>query len=447
VKVLLGILTAIGSMVTGAIVWEGGPDPAIYPEQTVPIYFTHNYHTRKPDPATHIDGEGLACTFCHQNVSTSTSASTRDIPGHGGCDTCHGEWIGDEKEPAPPKACEHCHKSPDDVEAAQERAMAAPTGATKAAEGPEVPHLLGAYKVSMPKRNIKFAHKTHVKSGIGCIECHANVPKKTVATRDDFPTMDRCIVCHEKRNVSTECTTCHFTLPSGRLATSFESGELRPKRLHSFAIHDADFLRGHAVPAQRDKAYCANCHADSYCLTCHDGVARDVRYHPGDWISMHGIRSRIDDYRCQACHRLQSFCLDCHVRSGVATVGTPQDAYGLIVGRRTIRGLRDASGNFTPTGPHPMAEDGWVNPKSKNFHGFFAQRNIKSCASCHQEQFCITCHRSNFVDGTNSPLTPRMIYAGNPHGPNPERLRGSTARMHNARMCLKCHSPLDPNWR
>jgi hypothetical protein len=168
---------------------------------------------------------------------------------------------------------------------------------------------------------------------------------------------------------------------------------------------------------------------------------------------MHGIRAKIDDYRCQACHQLQSYCFDCHVRSGVATVGTTvHDAYGVqgpAFGRRTIRGLT-IGGQFVPTGPHAMAEDGWLNPKSKNFHGFLAQRNIKACVSCHQEQFCITCHKSRVPnpDGTIPPLSAgRFQFGGNPHGPNPQRLRGSDARNHNARMCLKCHSPLDPSWR
>ncbi len=217
-------------------------------------------------------------------------------------------------------------------------------------------------------------------------------------------------------------------------------------------------MRDHAVPAERDKAYCANCHAESYCLACHDGSARDVRYHPGDWISMHGIRSRIDDYRCQSCHTVRAFCLDCHVRSGVATVGSPQNPYDghntirLAINKRTscVRDATNPNSSCVPVGPHPMAEDGWLNVQSRNFHGFFAQRNIKSCVSCHQEQFCITCHASSKLGGTTTaPTSPfgRMMFGGNPHGPNPERLRGSTASQHNARMCLKCHSPADPTWR
>ena len=93
------------------------------------------------------------------------------------------------------------------------------------------------------------------------------------------------------------------------------------------------------------------------------------------------------------------------------------------------------------TGPHPMSADGWNSPSSRNFHGFHAQRNIRSCASCHQEQSCIACHASAF--GTNLAAS----RGGNPHGPDPRRLKGSVASQRTARMCLKCHHPADSRWR
>lgn len=441
------ILAAIGAAAfgsAGALVWEGGPDVVIFPTQQIPIFFNHDYHVRKPNKAKTVDGEGLACEFCHEKISGSKESSDRDIPGHGACDSCHAEWIGDEKQPAPQAGCAKCHK---DLENAPAGAKAAP--------------------LVIPAPHIRFAHKSHLDAGVKCVNCHENVPKKTVATRDDYPTMDRCIACHEKSGASTECRTCHETLPSGRLALEYPEGTLKPNRYHSFMIHDADFLRDHAVPAQRDKALCAKCHGEDYCLRCHDGSARDVRYHPGDWISMHGIRAKTDDYRCQSCHRLQTFCLDCHVRTGVATVGISMDAYGPGPDRnnpaadRTRRTVRSTGmgANLIPVGPHPMAENGWLTPSSRNFHGFFAQRNIQSCASCHQEQLCITCHSAPVANGAQPPAArgrtatfnnlPVSVpsFGGNPHGPNPQRLRGSTARNHNARMCLKCHSPADPLWR
>lgn len=407
----LALSLALGSLAlgfaTGAVFFERGPDPVIFPEQQIPIYFTHNYHVRKPDEAKGLTGEGLSCTFCHENVEEAAKSSDLDIPGHDTCDTCHDEWIGDEDDPAPLEACGRCHTDLD-----PKRGVVTSTAAKR---------------VLVPDPNIIFSHEAHIGAEIACVECHDKVPSKAVAGRDDYPTMDRCIACHEDREVSVECKTCHVTTVSGRIQTEYASGQLKPSRYHLSAIHEGDFLRTHAVPAQRDAQYCEQCHSKSYCLECHDGIGRDVRYHPGDWISIHYIKAKKDDVRCESCHRFQTFCLNCHVRSGVATVATPDN----MVTRRTIRG----SGSIQP-GPHPMGDEwtGLSGNLGRNFHGFHAQRNIRSCVSCHQEQYCLQCHT---VGGLG----------GNPHGPNPQRLKGSTASQRNARACLKCHDAADTSWR
>jgi hypothetical protein len=151
---------------------------------------------------------------------------------------------------------------------------------------------------------------------------------------------------------------------------------------------------------------------------------------------VHANKSRIDDVRCTSCHRQQSFCMDCHVRSGVASIVAVNDPRTFT--RRTVR----VASNGLPTGPHPMAADGWLSPGSRNFHGFHAVRSMNACASCHQEQYCVRCHGSTFGGRVNVERK-----GGSPHGPNPERLKGSAARGNAARACLKCHSPFDPAWR
>ncbi|MCA9553165.1 MAG: cytochrome c3 family protein [Myxococcales bacterium] len=401
--VKLTCILGLAVLTTGAVFFEGGPDEVVYPRQTIPVYFNHDYHVRKPDEAKGITGEGLDCQFCHENVGDSETSADRDIPGHGSCDTCHDEWIGDEDEPAPTKECARCHKD-----------LAAGTTTTAA-------------RLSVPTPNLIFPHKRHVEAEVKCTECHKNVPDKTVATRDDYPTMDRCIACHEERDAPVTCQTCHPSGVNGRLVTRYAEGELKPRRLHVAAIHDADFLHDHAVPARRGPEYCDSCHEKKDCTSCHDGVGWDARYHPGDWIGQHSLRARKDDFRCQSCHRAQTFCFNCHLASGVASGGS----VAAIVQHRTVR---VDPGTNAPVGPHPMTADGWLDPVSRNFHGFHAQRNIRACASCHQEQYCTTCHAVGGI-------------GGNPHGPNPERLRGNTASKRNARACLKCHSPSDPSWR
>ena len=414
-SLMLGVLATVA--LTGAgLFWERGPDTVIYPKQRIPIFMPHNLHVREGDEKRGIKGAGLDCDYCHEKVAESVKSSDRDIPGHEVCEDCHDDWIGDWQpgQTAPAMGCARCHTDID-IDASR-------TATT-------------AGRMFIPQPNITFPHKNHMAAGLACAQCHRNVAFKTVATRDDYPTMDRCLDCHRDSKVSVECKTCHQMRVTGTIVTNYRSGQLKPQRYHSFAIHDASFLRDHAVPAQKDRVFCANCHAESDCLQCHDGVARNVKYHPADWLSTHFLRARKDDFRCESCHRLQSFCLTCHIRSGVATVVAPEDPANVL--RRTIRVDGDPVSG-PPNGPHPMG-DAWLLPTSRNFHGFHAQRNIRSCVGCHQEQYCIQCHGSAF--GNRGPT------GINPHGPNPQRLRGSTASKRNARVCLKCHQPDDPSWR
>lgn len=405
----LGLVSALSSVAGAAMYFDLGPSEAIYPPQTSPIIFDHELHVR----AEEAKGAGLDCDFCHENLESSELSSDRLIPGHEACDLCHEEWIGDEDEPAAVADCARCHG---DIAPGAKTASVA--------------------KMRIPTPNLKFGHGPHLRAGADCLDCHPNVPKKQLATRDDYPTMDRCVDCHTEALARVQCRTCHLVDHRGKLQTDFPSGELKPQRYHAFAIHDAQFLRDHSTPAKRDRDYCETCHDENDCMKCHDGIGRDQRYHPDAWMAQHGLRAKKDDYRCQSCHRVQSFCLSCHVRSGVATFGTPADP----LERRTIR-LQDPSDPSSPaTGPHPMGPS-WLDPTSRNFHGFHAQRNIRACASCHQESSCIQCHGSGF-GGRAGPN--RAI---NPHGPDAARLRGSLASKQNARACLKCHSPADPSWR
>ncbi len=404
----LGLL-GLGAM--GAVFFEAGPDEVIYPRQIIPLKFDHAFHLRSSDDAKGIEGAGLGCDDCHENIAESTRSSDRDIPNHDTCENCHD--IDATDAPTESKQCTMCHAD-----------LAAKT--TTTAKG-----------MSLPSPNIIFSHAAHVSADVACVQCHKNVPQKGLATRDDYPTMDRCIECHEAKPAPTTCTTCHLSTPTGRVRTQYAEGQLKPNRLFVAAIHDSTFLKSHAAPAQRQPQLCDSCHQEKDCLQCHDGVGRDARYHPGDWIAVHSLQGRKDDFRCQSCHQLQKFCTDCHIRTGIA-------AAGLDVAQRfergTIRRGPNEAGTIVPQGPHPMAADGWLEPASRNFHGFHAQRNIRACASCHQEQFCVSCHVSGFgtVEGDQGT---------NPHGPNPGRLKGNTASKRNARACLKCHSPSDPRWR
>jgi hypothetical protein len=59
--------------------------------------------------------------------------------------------------------------------------------------------------------HVFFSHRRHVvKAGIRCERCHGNFALTTSPPRRVRRLkMADCIGCHEERNVSVDCTTCH----------------------------------------------------------------------------------------------------------------------------------------------------------------------------------------------------------------------------------------------
>ncbi|HEY7726102.1 MAG TPA: cytochrome C, partial [Anaeromyxobacteraceae bacterium] len=157
----------------------------------------------------------------------------------------------------------------------------------------------------------------------------------------------------------------------------------------------------------REREACAACHAESFCLRCHDGATRPQEVHPNDFISLHPVAARQAEARCDACHRRQSFCAGCHERTGV--------------GSEAAAAFRDPTARV-----HPPA---WLNPGAGH-HGIHAARGIGACASCHREEQCAACHAATTL-------------ARRTHPPGfAERCRDMIRR--SDRACAKCHVLSDP---
>ncbi|MEL6183290.1 MAG: cytochrome c3 family protein [Myxococcota bacterium] len=377
--------------------FELGPSEAVYPPTSPSIRFSHRLH---------LSERKNGCQECHR----SSDGEGPPRANHDACRGCHAPWLDAEAQ-----ACSQCHLRE------VRRTSTTTVVATSARSAP----------------NLRFSHAQHVRFGDACERCHPRMEGQSGATPSSPPTMDRCLDCHHERRAPAECGSCHPEDLRGKLVQRFSTGLLVPRRFSRIAAHVGDFAMRHGPAARQERVLCRACHDDAECLFCHDGMGRDVRYHPDPWILQHGLRGAADQGRCQACHRVQTFCLSCHQRSGVAVFGSFEDP----LARPSTHRERPNDRSSRPIGPHPMAADGWLDPGSPRSHGPAARRRIQSCASCHQEQFCILCHGSGF-QGRNGPNP-----AANPHGSNAERLRSSPAARQNARACLKCHSPLDSRWR
>jgi hypothetical protein len=379
------------------LLWLGDPSPVVFPEQQIPLTFSHRAHVAR----------SIACDFCHEKAPESTSSRDFLVPPESACSDCHPiDRAKPEKVAKIPARCDACHPG---------------------WQGQGQPP-----RVVIPPPHLKFNHKIHVSGGMHCEQCHGDMKSVDLATRSQLPRMTQCLGCHTGgTKPPSRCGTCHILLPSGLLQTMFAEGKLAPSGAIRGDVHTPTFRREHAQVARNDERYCLNCHRKDECLTCHNGVVKPFDFHGNDYVSIHPIEARRDALKCQSCHRLQSFCLGCHQRSGVAS-DPPGGSPGVRVGR---------------TGsPLRFHSDNWVvgsfrdNPEH---HAWQAMRNIRACVSCHREQTCLECH-SNFSDTRNLPSGfDRPI---SPHPPvgwvNSDRCRALVAR--NRRVCYKCHLASSP---
>jgi hypothetical protein len=360
------------------VIWTLAPSQIIFPPQSTAINFSHARHIRA----------SIACDFCHERAPSSTKSSDNLVPAVDVCETCH-----------PPDRA-HPEKS---------------KGADLA-------------RIVIPPPNLKFDHSVHVKKGITCLRCHSGVERVDVATRAQLPSMPLCLSCHDSKKDKaglhgpSRCATCHLTHPDGTLVQEFAEGALKPSGALRGDAHTLGFRTEHASVAANDDRYCANCHRQNFCLSCHNGVVKPLDFHGNDYVSIHAIEARRDQPRCDGCHRRQSFCLGCHERLGVVDIRTGVD------------------GAFVPLGQKRFHPTGWSDAVAlgqPNHHKWQAERNIKQCAACHRQETCLECHATNSVG-----LGGKMWV--NPHPPD---WRGSgrcqALADRNPRVCLRCHAPND----
>lgn len=367
------------------------PSDEIFPPQTLTIRFNHKKH---------VKGLQQSCKVCHSAAYASLDAADRLLPKPAAtCDSCHDV---DHSDLAHVKAgkdpngqCGFCHLG------------------AKAGEGGRVAALV------LPPPNLRFPHKKHLDRNIQCGQCHGQIAELELATREQLPRMAGCFTCHNmsgaaRGDAKGTCVTCHLSHPDGRLQTAFTSGDLVPPQWLHNAAHTADWIERHKTVAADDSAFCGSCHTSKYCTDCHDGRVRPRKVHPNDWLSMHPQAARQDNPRCVSCHQQQTFCADCHRRTGVARDGPS--------------GNRPAGRRF-----HPPPEQWTQAPRSTMHHAWEAQRNLNACVSCHSERDCTTCHATKGLSG------------GQGVSPHPLGFRDKCglALRRNPRPCFVCHQPSD----
>lgn len=343
---VLALLVIVGALLARAAADDTSTawSPVVYPEQRLPLIFSHRVHIAK----------GATCEQCHPAARASRSAVDNLIPTETECRACHAiDRAVPDKVATPAAACVACHP-----------------GWTPGA---------AVARVYLTPTPLKFSHAAHATTP--CTQCHGDMTKVDLATTRQLPTMNSCLACHTDGAQERRCADCHVARPGGTIETEFPHGTLIPKNTGMGDSHALGFAKDHAQEARQVNATCTACHDRSECVACHQGVTKPMEFHRGNYLVTHAVEARRGTPDCSACHRAQSFCVACHERSGLS----PR-----------------VDSEFSSASPERQFHP--ANFATR--HGPEARRNITSCASCHREDDCVRCHSNQTGSLRASPHPP-----------------------------------------
>lgn len=357
------------------------PSQTIFPKSPATVRFNHNTHA------------GQACTSCHAQALTSTKPDDALQPGMSACIACHS----DAKTTPQLNQCSGCHISYQVNADSASITTAEQWRAVRPA--PMIPTKTTArIKFSHAKHTAHLRGKEDKAINAACTSCH------TMDARGEssMPQAAQCASCHQGTVASDTCASCHLQATSGRLETSWKTpGQLVPTKLLP-DDHSADWIKRHGAVALAQADDCMSCHAEQTCASCHQArgaVPRSV--HPPNFLTIHRVAARSQEANCTSCHSQQTFCASCHTRTQNITAE-----------------------DYAPPTRRKFHPPGWLARGASQNHGLMAKRNIDECASCHQEQDCLSCHRGI-----------------SPH-PATYQLSCKRALEANPRPCVACHQDL-----
>lgn len=398
------------------------------------LRFSHAAHGRE------VDSTGRACVTCHGAAGASRMAVHEAEPAT--CLGCHSHRASGHL--ADDNRCAVCHVPlTAAIALTSERIAALPRPASH-----ERRDFGAAHEAATPVAAASCA-VCHARES--CARCHVNAASQPVIAAlgrdarvarlvagkaamypvpadhhaDDFnrahgklarADIDRCAACHAR----TSCATCHIGAGASDVLRRVPLAErggaqgvqlrLQPVRLRAgvdllaarddtiparprmVRVHDANIRRSHGAEASAGALSCAGCHEQRFCSDCHAGEGTR-RFHAANFAQRHAADSYGRDTECSSCHNTELFCRSCHRESGLASKGRLDVAF------------HDAQ---------PL----WLLQ-----HGRAARQGLQSCATCHAQRDCLTCHST-------------IGWGISPHGPG---FRAGRLSSRNAAQCLMCH--------
>lgn len=256
-----------------------------------------------------------------------------------------------------------------------------------------------------------FPHARHAKLFPTCVGCHAGISAGDSAAM--FPPASSCEECHNGRDAKRVAWTSRRRPP-----TNLRFDHVRHARVADSAGTPLDCARCHGEGAQSLRMLvtrpqpetCIACHAHSApshlaanaaCATCHVPLVRAVALSDSavaalpkppshaskDFIATHGTMAAQFTQSCATCHARES-CARCHVDAG-----TSRQILALGSDARVARLMRGRAAVYPEPASHRKAD--FVSA-----HGGLARESIQTCATCHAQPSCRSCHTGSLAART-----------------------------------------------
>ena len=145
---------------------------------------------------------------------------------------------------------------------------------------------------------VEMEHETHMEKGVICDKCHGSVQKEKELSDIQFISMEGCVKCHfpkQSYEMDPPCMYCHYDMDKKVLPDFHESGNWIP--IHGGRSRTQQYL-------------CDRCHMNDTCALCHRSTMPE--FHTSVFIKRgHGIHASNTPEKCNICHK-QDFCISCH---------------------------------------------------------------------------------------------------------------------------------------
>lgn len=263
--------------------------------------------------------------------------------------------------------------------------------------------LLAGFVSGTRAQRAGFPHRRHEQLFPTCSGCHQGITTGDAARA--FPVPKDCAACHDGKELDAVRWTGYvkkpshvvFSHPEHLVASAEAGGRAECADCHATAA-DSAWMHVRAASS----AGCVTCHRNATgehlaetakCRTCHRSLSdsrelttamigafpKPASHASPDFGSIHAPKSDASIAQCATCHSRES-CARCH-----ANATSVRAIRQLAPDPRVAELMRGRAATY-PT-PATHGDAGWTTA-----HAGAAAKSIASCANCHTQTSCRTCH-------------------------------------------------------